>query len=391
MRLLVIHNTYRESGGEDIVVDQELDLLRRRGHDVLPVIFNNSAIRSALDRAAVTLRVGMNSASAERLATVVSAFRPDIAHVHNFFPLVSPGALEVVVRSGVPIVQTLHNFRVVCPGALLLREGRPCEDCVGASRWPAVRAKCYRGSAVGSAAVAYMGRAFRSVVDRHPHLITLVALTQFARSRFLADGFAERQVIVRPNFAPDIGPGFGTRDGRLLYVGRLSAEKGVDTIVKAAADIKAVIEIVGDGPESTRLRSVAPKNVIFSGRVSREQVATKLRSASAILAPSCCYEGFPMIVAEAMACGTPIIASDIGSLAEVVEDRKTGRLAPMDDVAAWATIVNDAIDAPAKLKQWGQYARRTYDKLYDEDNGYSSLMKVYDHALKTKRKLDDSR
>lgn len=209
MRLLVIHNTYRESGGEDIVVDQELDLLRRRGHDVLPVIFNNSAIRSALDRAAVTLRVGMNSASAERLATVVSAFRPDIAHVHNFFPLVSPGALEVVVRGGVPIVQTLHNFRVVCPGALLLREGRPCEDCVGASRWPAVRAKCYRGSAVGSAAVAYMGRAFRSVVDRHPHLITLVALTQFARSRFLADGFDERQVIVRPNFAPTSGPDWG--------------------------------------------------------------------------------------------------------------------------------------------------------------------------------------
>jgi glycosyltransferase involved in cell wall biosynthesis len=154
MRLLVIHNTYRESGGEDIVVDQELDLLRRRGHDVLPVIFNNSAIGSALDRAAVTLRVGMNSASAERLATAVSAFRPDIAHVHNFFPLVSPGALEVVVRSGVPIVQTLHNFRVVCPGALLLREGRPCEDCVGASRWPAVRAL----SRVGRRRVPLCGR-----------------------------------------------------------------------------------------------------------------------------------------------------------------------------------------------------------------------------------------
>jgi glycosyltransferase involved in cell wall biosynthesis len=385
LKILVVHNIYRETGGEDTVVKQEIDLLQRRGHDVRTAFFDNSEIRSAGDRIKAALQVGRNRASAARLHRMISTSRPDVVHVHNFFPLVSPGALDAIARQGVPIVQTLHNFRTICPGGILMRDGRPCESCVGRSRWPALRWKCYRGSTIGSAATAYMGHVFRQVLDRHPSLITVVALTQFAKSRFLADGFAEDRIVVRPNFAPDIGPGLAARDGRLLYVGRLSAEKGADIIVKAAAKARGEVEVVGDGPEADRLRASAPRNVTFAGRIAREEVAHRLRSASAVLVPSRCYEGFPMIVAEAMACSTPVIASRLGALAEIVQDGKTGRLIATDNVDAWTRAMNEASDAPDRLAEWGRSARDAYACLYSEEHGYDSLIGIYRRAIERAR------
>lgn len=385
MKILVIHNIYREIGGEDTVVKQEINLLRQRGHDVHTAFFDNSDIRNSGDRIRAALQVGRNGTSAARLSAMISTSRPDVAHVHNFFPLVSPGGLDVIAREGIPVVQTLHNFRTICPGGILMRDGQPCEACVGRNRWPAVRWRCYRGSAVGSAAAAYMGHVFRRVLDRHRALITVVAMTQFAKSRFLADGFMEDQIVVRPNFAPDIGPGLAARDGRLVYIGRLSEEKGADIIVRAAAKVRGEVEIVGDGPETDHLRSIAPPNVTFAGRIAREAVASKLRSASAVLVPSRCYEGFPMIVAESMACATPVIASRIGALAEIVEDRKTGRLIATDDIDGWTQAMNEAIDDPGQLAQWGRSARQAYTLLCSEECGYDSLIGIYQRAIERAR------
>ena len=385
MKILVIHNVYRETGGEDTVVKQEINLLRQRGHDVRTAFFDNSDIRNSGDRIRVALQVGRNGASAARLSAMIATSRPDVVHVHNFFPLVSPGGLEAIAREGIPVVQTLHNFRTICPGGILMRDGQPCESCVGRSRWPAVRWRCYRGSAVGSAAAAYMGHVFRRVLDRHRALITVVAMTRFARSRFLADGFMEDQIVVRPNFAPDIGPGLATRDGRLVYIGRLSEEKGADIIVRAAARVRGEVEIVGDGPETDHLRSIAPPNVTFAGRIARDEVASKLRSASAVLVPSRCYEGFPMIVAESMACSTPVIASKIGALAEIVEDRKTGRLIATDDIDGWTHAMNEAIDDPGQLAQWGRSARQAYNLMCSEERGYDSLIDIYQQAIERAR------
>jgi glycosyltransferase involved in cell wall biosynthesis len=381
LNILVVHNIYRETGGEDTVVKQEIDLLRRHGHNVRVAFFDNSDIRTTGDRIRVALQVGRNSASAARLSAVISSDRPDVVHIHNFFPLVSPGALDVIAREGIPIVQTLHNFRTICPGGILMRDGQPCESCVGGNRLPAIRWRCYRGSAVGSASAAYMGHVFRRVLDHHRTLITAVTLTQFAKSRFLADGFTDEQIIVRPNFAPDIGPGNARRDGRLVYVGRLSTEKGPDIVVRAAAKVRGEIEIVGDGPEMDRLRSIAPPNVTFTGRITRDEVADRLRSASAVLVPSRCYEGFPMIVAESMACSTPAIASRLGALAEIVEDHKTGRLIATDDVDGWTNAMNDAIADPGQLVEWGISARQAYTRLYSEEHGYDSLIDIYQRAI----------
>ncbi|WP_426418673.1 glycosyltransferase family 4 protein [Bradyrhizobium genosp. A] len=385
MKILVIHNIYQETGGEDTVVDQEINLLKQRGHDVRTAFFDNSDIRNTGDRIRVALQVGRNGTSAARLSAMISTSRPDVVHVHNFFPLVSPGGLDVIAREGIPVVQTLHNFRTICPGGILMRDGQPCEACVGRNRWPAVRWRCYRGSAVGSAAAAYMGHVFRRILDRHRALITVVTMTQFAKSRFLADGFTEDQIVVRPNFAPDIGPGLPSRDGRLVYIGRLSEEKGADIVVKAAAKVRGEVEIVGDGPETDRLRSIAPPNVTFAGRIPREEVASRLRSASAVLVPSRCYEGFPMIVAESMACSTPVIASRIGALAEIVEDRKTGRLIATDDIDGWAHAMNEAIDDPGQLAQWGRSARQAYTLLCSEERGYDSLIGIYQRAIERAR------
>lgn len=382
MKVLLIHNLYLERGGEDTVVAQELSLLLGRGHEVVPAYFNNAEIKTPLDRARAAFRVSHSRAAAEALQTMAEKFRPDVAHVHNFFPLVTPGAIGALAECGVPIVQTLHNFRVVCPGGLLMRNGQPCEDCLGTSRRAALRWRCYRDSTAGSAAVAYMGRTFRRMAERNREFVTLVALTRFAKSRFVADGFDEDQVVVRPNFAPDIGAGPEKRGPRLLYVGRLSHEKGAETVVRAAAAVDGIVEIVGDGPETARLRAMASPNVIFAGRISREEVGSKLRNAAAVLVPSRWYEGFPMIVAEAMAAGTPILAARIGSLAEIVEDRETGWLLPIDDIQAWAHAMRSVLTDPEQLVRWGQKARRTYESLYNEESGYRSLIEIYQRAIK---------
>jgi glycosyltransferase involved in cell wall biosynthesis len=384
LRVLVVHNIYREAGGEDAVVELEVALLRKRGHAVETALFDNSGITTVSDRVMAALHVGHNNAAAARLNAVIETFRPDVIHVHNFFPLVSPGALDVIARRGVAIVQTLHNFRTICPGGLLMRDGRPCESCVGHNRWPAIRWKCYRKSSIGSAAAAHMGHVFRRVVDRHRVGITIVTLSQFSKSRFLADGFAEDQIVVRSNFAPDIGPGLAKRDERLLYVGRLSEEKGADIVVRAATRVRGTIEVVGSGPQADYLRSIAPPNVNFAGRVTREEVARRLRSATAVLVPSRCYENFPMIVAEAMACSTPVIASRIGALAEIVEDCRTGRLVATDDVDGWSDAMNEALDAPELLAKWGQSARHAYSSRYCEERGYHGLMEIYHRAIERK-------
>jgi glycosyltransferase involved in cell wall biosynthesis len=381
MKILIAHNTYQQRGGEDVVFEHDSAMLASAGLDVWRFTVGNDHIHGLSAQIAAARSVISNRASVRALCDEVRAFAPDVVHIHNFFPTLSPAAVDAVARQGIPVVVTLHNYRLICAGALLMRDDKPCEDCVGHTKLSGVIHGCYRGSRIGSAAVAAMGAYFKGLLKTHARRLTLIALTEFGKSRFVADGFPAEMIEVCGNVISDPGIGLPQRERRIVYVGRLSAEKGVDTLVRAARDLDGTIEIIGDGPERRRLAEEAPQNVEFRGQLTGAEVRERMKRATALAIPSRWYEGFPLVSLEAMATGTPILASRIGALAEIVADGTTGILIPPDEEAAWRAAMQRILQFPHEAETLGSQARSVYLKAHSVEAGISNLKRIYANAL----------
>lgn len=377
-RVLIVHNRYQIRGGEDAVVEREAAALARAGCTVETLFFSNDDIKGPVDR----LRAAFEAPHARRgIARVVEAVRrfcPDVVHAHNTFPLVSPGMFAAVRAEGVATVQTLHNFRLTCAGALLMRDGHPCETCVTGSAYAAVRHGCYRGSKVGTFAVARM-------IDRHRRIGTwtrdvdaFVVLTPFARGRFVAAGLPPERIVVKPNGLPD--PGSPSEESRknILFAGRLSREKGVETLKAAAAQLGQGIDVAGEGPLRESLEGAENLNLL--GTLPGAEVQARMARAAALVVPSLWYEGLPMVVAEAYAAGTPVIASRIGALADLVEDGVTGLLVTPGDPADLARAMARILADPAAARRMGQAARAAYLRDWTEEATTASLLAIYRRA-----------
>lgn len=266
MKILVAHNRYQGRGGEDVVFEAEVDLLRSAGHSVETLTVSNEAINSLATRIATTLSIADNIRGKQAMAEAIDRFRPDIVHVHNFFPLLSPAVFDVCRQRRVPAVVTLHNYRTICTGGMLLRDGRICHKCLDRGHLWGVAHRCYRGSLPGSLASAYMiAQHQRRGTWTRPGL-RLIALTQFARTLFAQAGFDAGRIDVKPNFMADPGaPDPAMPRAGLLYVGRLSREKGVGVLLDAVAGTDVPLRIVGEGPERAALEARAPGHVSFLG------------------------------------------------------------------------------------------------------------------------------
>ncbi|QOZ35406.1 glycosyltransferase [Bradyrhizobium sp. CCBAU 53421] len=381
MKILIAHNRYQGRGGEDVVFEAEVDLLRDAGHSVETLTVSNEAINSLAARIATTLSIADNAEGKRVVASAIDRFRPDIVHVHNFFPLLSPAVFDVCRQKRVPAVVTLHNYRALCTGGMLLRDGRICHKCLDRGHLWGVAHRCYRGSLPGSLASAYMiAQHQRRGTWTRPGL-RLIALTRFARTLFTQAGFDAGRIDVKPNFMADPGaPDPASPRAGLLYVGRLSREKGVGVLLDAVAGTDVPLRIVGEGPERAALEARAPGNVRFLGALSRADVLREMASARALVVPSLWYEGFPMVVVEAFARGTPVIASEIGGLAEVVSAGETGALVPPGDAAALGHRVADLLGAPDRASAWGQAARAAYLARYAPDENLRLLEAIYARA-----------
>ncbi|MHC2257858.1 glycosyltransferase involved in cell wall biosynthesis [Bradyrhizobium embrapense] len=381
MKILVAHNRYQGRGGEDVVFGAEVDLLRGAGHDVETLTVSNEAINSLAARIATTLSIADNAEGKRAMAEAIDRFRPDIVHVHNFFPLLSPAVFDVCRQQRVPAVVTLHNYRTICTGGMLLRDGRICHKCLDRGHLWGVAHRCYRGSLPGSLASAYMIAQHRRRGTWTRPGVRLIALTQFARTLFTQAGFDAGRIDVKPNFMADPGaPDPAIPRTGLLYVGRLSREKGVGVLLDAVAGTGVPLRIVGEGPERAALEARAPANVRLLGALSRSEVLREMASARALVVPSLWYEGFPMVVVEAFAQGTPVIASEIGGLAEVVTAGTTGALVPPGDAAALGQRIAELLDAPARATVWGKAARAAYLERYAPDENLRLLEAIYARA-----------
>lgn len=378
MRILIAHNAYQHRGGEDSVVASEAALLHTQGHQVR--IYSRSNDEVAGFSAPVLARDTFWSRRTVReIKNQLADFQPDLIHSHNTFPLISPSLYWAATAAGVPVVQTLHNFRLMCLNALFLREGKVCEDCIGQLPWRGVARACYRGSRPASAALGGMLVLHRALGTYRHKVARYIALNEFCREKFIEGGLPADRVVVKPNFVDMEAPQSGPRSG-VLFVGRLSVEKGVATLAEAMRLLpNAGLRVAGDGPQTGLLDGVA--GVSHLGSLPGEAVRAEMSSALALVVPSIWYENFPRTIVEAFASGLPVVASRIGALAEIVTEGKTGLLFEPGNAHDLAKKLAWVLTHPDEMALMGCNARAQYEAEFSAGVNYERLMKIYAEAI----------
>ncbi len=392
MKVLLVHNSYQQRGGEDVVFDQECDLLRRAGEQVVEYRRNNAELNelSAVGRMLAAQQTVWSRQVRRDFHRLLTRERPDVVHVHNTFLRISPSVYWACTEAGVPVVQTLHNYRLLCPGANLFREGRPCRECQHDGLWRGMLHGCYRKSRVATGTVAVMLALHRRWKTWTDQIDCHIALSEFSRREFQAAGMPDRKLVVKPNFVyPDPGVQSAQAD-YVVAMGRLSEEKGLTTLLKAWKGLGNAVPLllIGDGPQRQYLQAQAEKDGIssvkFLGRLPRHEAMALLQRARFLVFPSECYENFPGAIVEAYACGVPVIASSLGAMEEMVRHGETGLLFSAGDSEGLREAAEWAWSHAAAMASMGRVARSEYERSYTAERNYTLLMNIYDRAIASK-------
>jgi len=381
MRILTIHNRYQIRGGEDECHEAEVSLLREMGHQVEVYEESNDHV-AALGNLDLSAKTIYSQAAYQTVRRRLTERPCDVVHVQNFFPIISPSVYYAAKAEGVPVVQTLHNYRLLCPNALFFRDGHVCEDCLGKFiPYPAILHSCYRESQVASGGVATMLTVHRAMSTWTKMIDLYIALTEFARQKFIAGGLPAEKIMVKPNFvSPD--PGFDNGcGGYALFVGRLSVEKGLDTLLAAWENLGTQIplKIVGDGPLADQVEAATKRlsHVEWLGRRPMAQVHALMGEAKFLVFPSKWYETFGRVAIEAFAKGTPVIAANIGAVAELVDSGRTGLHFRSGDAEDLTAKVEWVMANPASLAHMRRESRAEFEAKYTADKNYQKLMEIY--------------
>jgi len=385
MKILFVHNRYQQAGGEDNVVAAEAKLLADHGHDVELWSVDNKDLPAGLPgKVKTALATSYSPASRAIASDKLRSFRPDVVHVHNFFPQISPSIYDACLDEGVPVVQTLHNYRLICPGAMLMRDGKICEQCIAGSPYQAVWYGCYRGSNLGSLVVAHMVAQHRKQGTWQYKVNRFIALTNFAKSKFVEAGFPADKIAVKANFLHDPlqeahrpNP---TIPGFVLFVGRISEEKGIKTLLQAwsALDNQSLLKVAGTGPLEALLQG--KNNIAALGTQTAVAISRLMQQAAFLVLPSEWYEGFPLVLVEAFAHGLPVLASRLGSMADIIKDGETGLLFEPGNPQELAEKAKWLLENPQQTQKLGENARRNFLAKYTAEQNYAELMEIYDDA-----------
>ena len=382
MKVLMVHNRYQQRGGEDSVVDAEVGLLACNGIDVQRFDADNDAIHGIRAKIQVSAsQLGSPSAIQGKISRVLAEFRPDVVHVHNWFPTISASIFKICQQAKIPVVHTLHNYRLLCVNATLFRDGRVCEDCVGTTfRTPGVFHKCYHESHLGSA-IATAGMLSQWALGTWQHSVDrFIALSHFSKQKLIEGGLPPEKILVKPNFIdPDPGPGLGD-GGYLIFVGRLTEEKGLRTLLECwrhGQDLP-LLRIVGTGPLQEEIAAAATNlpNLEWLGGRTVKEVAELMSRASATLCPSLWYEGMPRVVIESLAVGTPVVASNIGCYPEMIVDNESGVLFSTGDSNALRHRIRETVTRNS-LAGMRANARRRFEVEYTGERNLSLTLNIY--------------
>jgi glycosyltransferase involved in cell wall biosynthesis len=399
LKILYAFNFYQQHGGENQWYHSEPDLFRARGHDVSIFSRDNAEIKQfgPLKKLSLFWRTTWSNESYRAVRELLRRDRPDVVHVYNTLVLISPSIFHACRDEGVPVVQTLYNYRPVCPAATLLRDHHICEECIEHSLWRSVRYACYRESRVQSAALALSLYRHRKMRTWQDCVSMFIVPTPFMKAKLAEGNLPSEKIVVKPNWHdPDPGVRAGAGENTVLYIGRLTPEKGIDLLLEtwrtAAADTLPQLRIIGDGPMHAAVEGFVTAHpnsgVEYLGRRTHDEVIAELKRAGALIIPSLWYEAFPHTILEASGCGVPIIASRLGTLPDVIEDGVTGLLFEP----------GNAVDLAGKIKSLfarnggdvlrenlGAAARAKFLREYTADRAYELLTNIYERAIASNR------
>lgn len=393
MKIIIAHNRYRFRGGEDEVVDRETALLRSHGFEVHLLEADSRKLESQglISQANAAWQLPYSQAARRRLQEDIKHFRPDVVHIHNFFPSLTPSLYDACLEQDIPVVQTLHNFRIFCAASVLARDGHPCELCLKGSTAPALRHRCYQGSWLRTFALTRMIRKHRQEDTWNQKVTTILVPSEFAKQKLEEGGIQPGKIVVKPNFVPEVHaiasalPTSPETNRYALYVGRLSQEKGIHSLLDAWDPSLPLLVLVGDGPLRAKVdeKAAASKNIQVIGRQSPEQVRALMEKALFLTTPSVCFETFGLAAAEAFSVGLPVIAAHIGALPEIVQDGHNGLLVPAGETMALRKAANRLTVDKALRQQLSTGALQSYRERYTPYRNYQMLCEIYKKAMCT--------
>lgn len=393
MRILLVHNRYINPGGEDFFFQEEKKLLEDHGHEIHVYERNNQEILNYpfYKKLSLLTKTVWSGDSFQDLHKLIKDIRPNVAHFTNTFPLISPSAYYACQEFGTAVVQSLHNYRLICPAATLYRQGQCCEACVGKkAAWPGIFHGCYHGSIPQTTIISFMLFTHHMIKTWQNSIDTYVALTEFSRKKFIEGGLPSNKIMVKPIFLrKDPGCKQGKDEGYALYLGRLTEEKGIKTLLDAWQQLPEIpLKIGGDGTLKEQLQSSILQgnlnHVEYLGWLTKTELIPLIKKARFLLCPSEWYEGFPMTILEAFACGVPTIASRLGSMAEVIEDKITGLLFEPGDPDDLVRTIHWAMAHQEDLLLIGQRGRALYENKFTAEKNYRHLLNIYLEAIKVR-------
>ena len=391
MRILLIHNRYQSHApsGEDIVFDDECQLLSEHGHEVITYERRSDDIKtfSPQKRVALLWRTTWSRESYREIRNQIHRETPDVAHFHNTFPLISPSAYYACQDEDIPVVQTFHNFRFFCASGLFFRDGHVCEECLQHGAWRSLRYGCYRGSKAQTLPMATMIWFHQRKDTWARQIDVFIALTEFAREKYIQAGLPADRIVVKPNFMNYPPEPSYENQGYAIFLGRLTPEKGIKTLLDAWKKLTDVpLKILGDGIQRPELEEIARRerlsNVEFLGFLPHAEGVQWLQNARFLVLPSIVYESFPLTIREAFACGKPVVASRLGAMAAIIEDGKTGLLFEPGNPDDLAAKVRQLMENEYTVIKMGKAARAEFEAKYTAEKNYEMLMEIYEMAIR---------
>ncbi|WP_025749556.1 glycosyltransferase family 4 protein [Priestia megaterium] len=392
MKVLLVHNYYQVSGGEDRVVEEEQKLLEKNGIQVRTYLVSNKDIKTKglINKAKLGIQTTWSKNQYNRIKEIILDEKPDLVHFHNTFPLLSPSVYYACYNMNIPVVQTLHNYRIGCPGAMLMKDNKVCEKCINGSLLNSVKYGCYRNSRIQTIPLSTMLYTHRSLNTWNNKVDKYIALTNFAKEKFIEIGLNEDKIAVKPNFIEKHIEDRLKKEDQITFVGRISKEKGLHLLLaawsKVGSEVNTKLNVIGDGPLRKELEGKYEhlSNVKFLGKLDSKDVLSYMSKSKYIIVPSIWYEGFPMTIIESYSVNTPVISSNIGSLKEVVTNEVTGFHFENNNINSLENTLKKALHY-SDYDKLQKNINEQYEKKYTPSANFKMLINIYEEVVRSRK------
>ena len=383
MKIVQIHNFYRQAGGEDIVVAEEKKMLIQNGHEVISYYENNNDIEqySIIEKLNLFSHLHFNAKSYEKCLAFLTENKPDICHVHNTLHIISPAIFKACKATNTPVVQTLHNYRSICVNGMLTKNNVPCEACLGKSAYRAVKSKCYRNSYLQTFALARMIEKNKQNKLMQNDIDAFICFTTFAKNKFIEQGIPAHKLHIKPNFLNLTNSANDQKKPYLIFVGRLDETKGAHLLIELTKNVKIPIYVIGEGPLEKELKKHVGLNLL--GKLPHEDTLKFISGSQALLQLSIVYEGMPLTIIEAFANYTPIVASNLGAMASMIHDDENGLLFEPNNANHIIEKLNLLLSDSELADRLATNGFQAYQNLYNATTNYKSLNAIYQSVMKT--------